>query len=169
MSSWRSSTTERLAVARVLRPKGLAGAVRVEALTDRPERLAAGEVVWVEGESAPRHIVEVAWAGRVPVLVLEGVADRTAAEGLAGRYLEAPATPLPAGTYYWHQLVGLQALDEEGTELGRVVEVFRAGENEVYRIEGPTGELLVPALHDVVRSIDLQAGRMIIRYESEEV
>ena len=169
MSSWRSSTTDRLAVARVLRPKGLAGAVRVEALTDRPERLAAGEVVWVEGESTPREIIEAGWSGRVPVLRLEGVADRTAAEGLAGRYLEAPPTQLPAGAYYWHQLIGLRALDEAGSELGRVVEVFRAGENEVYRIEGPAGEFLVPALRDVVRSIDLEAGTMIVRYEFEEV
>jgi ribosomal 30S subunit maturation factor RimM len=50
-----------------------------------------------------------------------------------------------------------------------VVEVFRAGENEVYRIEGPSGELLVPALRDVVRSIDLASGRIVVRYEAEEV
>ena len=39
-----------------------------------------------------------------------------------------------------------------------MVEIFRAGENEVYRIEGPAGELLIPALRDVVRSIDLAVG-----------
>ena len=86
-----------------------------------------------------------------------------------GRYLEAPADDLPAGTYYWHQLIGLAAVDEAGAELGNVVEIFRAGENEVYRIEGPDGELLVPALRDVVRTIDLAGQRMVIRYEAEEV
>jgi 16S rRNA processing protein RimM len=50
-----------------------------------------------------------------------------------------------------------------------LVEVFRAGENEVYRIEGPDGELLIPALREVVRSIDLSAGRMVVRYDAEEV
>jgi 16S rRNA processing protein RimM len=59
--------------------------------------------------------------------------------------------------------------DEAGSELGEVVEIFRAGENEVYRIEGPGGELLVPALRDVVRSIDLSARRMVVRYETEVV
>ena len=169
-SSWRSSaTTERLALARVLGAKGLAGSLRIEALTDHPERLAAGESIWIEDEAAPRAILEAGWGGRVPVLRLEGISDRAAAENLVGRYLEATANPLPPDTYYWHQLIGLAAFDETGNELGTVVEVFRAGENEVYRIEGPSGELLVPALRDVVRSIDLGSGRMVVRYEAEEV
>ena len=153
----------------MLGAKGLAGSVRIEALTDHPERLAAGESVWIEDEAEARTILEAAWGGRVPVLRLEGISDRAAAERLAGRYLEAPANVLPPDTYYWHQLIGLAAVDEAGTELGEVVEIFRAGENEVYRIEGPGGELLVPALRDVVRSIDLPARRIVIRYEAEEV
>jgi 16S rRNA processing protein RimM len=153
----------------VLGAKGLAGALRIEALTDHPERLTAGESIWVEDEAAARTILEAGWGGRVPVLRLEGISDRAAAEQLAGRYLEAPASPLPPDTYYWHQLIGLAAVDETGTELGKVVEVFRAGEAEVYRIEGPSGELLVPALRDVVRSIDLASGRMVVRYQAEEV
>ena len=170
MSSWRSSaTTERLAVARVLGAKGLAGALRIEPLTDHPERLTVGHSVWIEDEAEPRRILEAAWGGRVPALVLEGISDRPAAEGLLGRYLEAPAMRLPPDAYYWHQLIGLSVADEVGADLGRVVEVFRAGENEVYRIEGPAGELLVPALREVVRRIDLEAGRMVVHYEAEEV
>lgn len=169
-SSWRSSaTTERLAVARVLGAKGLGGELRIDPLTDHPERLATGQLVWIEDEPTPRRILEIGWGGRVPVVRLEGVADRDAAAGLAGQYLEVEAVPLPPGTYYWHQLVGLTALDEAGTALGEVVEVFRAGENEVYRIEGPSGEVLIPALREVVRSIDLASRQMIVRYEAEEV
>ena len=153
----------------MLGAKGLSGSVRIEALTDHPERLAAGESVWIEDEPEARTILEAGWGGRVPILRLEGISDRAAAEKLAGRYLEAPANVLPPDTYYWHQLIGLAAVDEAGTELGEVVEVFRAGENEVYRIEGPDGEILVPALREVVRSIDLATRRMVIRYEAEEV
>jgi 16S rRNA processing protein RimM len=153
----------------VLGAKGLAGSVRIEALTDHPERLAEGESIWIEDEATPRSILEAGWGGRVPFIRLEGISDREAAERLVGRYLEAPASPLPPDTYYWHQLIGLTAVDEAGSELGQVVEVFRAGENEVYRIEGPDAELLIPALRDVVRSIDLPAGRMVVRYDAEEV
>jgi len=156
-------------VARVLGAKGLAGSIRIEALTDHPERLAEGESIWIEDEATPRSILEAGWGGRVPFIRLDGISDREAAERLVGRYLEAPANPLPPDTYYWHQLIGLTAVDEAGSELGNVVEVFRAGENEVYRIEGPDGEILIPALREVVRSIDLPAGRMVVRYEAEEV
>jgi 16S rRNA processing protein RimM len=50
-----------------------------------------------------------------------------------------------------------------------VAEVFRVGENEVYRIEAPDEELLIPALRDVVLAVDLEAGRMTIRWEPEEL
>ena len=171
MSSWRSSpTSDRLAAARIIGPKGLSGAVRLEVLTDRSDRLTPGSALFVEGETAPRRIREVELGGRVPVVRLEGVDDREQAAALIGRYLEVDAEPLPAGQYYWHQLIGLRVSDEAGYELGRVVEVFRAGENEVYRVEADgQPELLLPALRDVIREIDLEAGTMTVRYEAEEV
>ncbi len=156
-------------MARVLGAKGLAGGVRVEPLTDVPGRLAEGALLYIEGEPEPRRVTAYEGGGRVPVLLLEGIAGRDAAEALAGRYLEVEPEALPEGTWYWHQLVGLRVTDEAGRAMGRVVEVFRAGENEVYRIDGPQGELLVPALRDVVRGIDVEAGTMTVRWEPEEV
>jgi 16S rRNA processing protein RimM len=97
------------------------------------------------------------------------VNTREAAAALVGRYLELPARELPEGSYYWHQLQGLRVVDAAGTELGELVEVFRAGENEVYRVVGKDIELLIPALRSVVREIDLAAGRMVVEYEVEEV
>jgi 16S rRNA processing protein RimM len=171
MSSWRSSpTSDRLAAARIIGPKGLSGAMRLEILTDRDDRLTVGAALFVEGEQVPRRIDEVERGGRVPVVRLEGVERREQAEALSGRYLEVEAEPLPAGHYYWHQLVGLRVTDESGRELGRLVEVFRAGEAEVYRVEADgQPDLLLPAVRDVVREIDLEGGTMTVRYETEEV
>jgi 16S rRNA processing protein RimM len=144
--------------------------MRLEVLTDRADRLTVGSALFVEGEEAPRQVREVELGGRVPVVRLEGVDDREQAQALAGRYLEVEAEPLPTGHYYWHQLIGLRVTDEAGRELGRLVEVFRAGENEVYRVEADDQpELLLPALHDVIRDIDLEAGTMTVRYEAEEI
>ena len=104
------------------------------------------------------------------VLRLAGTDDRPQAERLVGRYLEAPARALPPETYYWHQLEGLQVTDASGAALGTLKEVFRAGENEVYRVVGPADEeLLIPALRQYVLRIDLAAGLMVVRYDSEEV
>ena len=169
MSSWRSSpTSERLTVARVLRAKGLAGGVRVEVLTDVPERLAKGASLYLDGETAARSVTRVEIGGRVPVVYLSGITDRRGAEAIAGRFLEADAPRLPEGSYYWHQLEGLRVLDESGRQVGTLVEVFRAGGNEVYRVVDGTRERLVPALRSVVVGIDLDAGTMTVRDEAAE-
>ena len=108
--------------------------------------------------------------GRVPVVHLEGIDNRETAEPLAGRYLEVPARDLDAGTYYWDDLIGLRVESSDGEAVGELVEVFRAGGNEVYRIVGPSGERLVPALRTAVERIDLEAGVMVVAPdEAEEV
>lgn len=96
------------------------------------------------------------------MVYLGGISTREAAEAVAGRYLEMPPRELPEGAYYWDDLIGLEARDPRGSLVGEVVEIFRAGENEVYRIVGPAGERLVPALKSVVLAIDLAAGRMTV-------
>jgi 16S rRNA processing protein RimM len=157
-------------VARVLGAKGLAGGLRVEVLTDRNDRLTPGSHLFLEGEDDPRRVVDVELGGRVPVVRLEGIDSREGAVALVGRYLEVESEPLPEGRLYWHQIVGLAVRDEAGRALGTVVEVFRAGENEVYRVEVPGApDLLLPALRDFIRAIDLEHGSMIVRYEAEEV
>ena len=149
--------------------KGLKGVLKIESLTDFPERLSPGTEIYLDGDSEPVRIAEMNWAGRVPSLRLDGVSTREAAAALIGRYLELPARDLPEGSYYWHQLEGLRVVDVAGVQVGELVEVFRAGENEVYRVVGAGSEVLVPALRSVVREIDLAAGRMVIDYDVEEL
>jgi 16S rRNA processing protein RimM len=150
--------------------KGLRGAMRIEPLTDWPERLGTGEQLFVEDEAAPRRVTAIEWGGRIPAITLEGIATREAAEALRDRYLEVEAVELPDGSYYWHQLEGLAVSDPAGRRLGTLTSVFRVGENEVYSVEDDAGqELLIPALRDVVREIDVDEGRMVVDYELEDV
>jgi 16S rRNA processing protein RimM len=170
-SSSRSSPTptdRRLAVARILGAKGLAGAVRVEPLTDWPDRLTTGAELWLDGLDDPIRVTGIETGGSSTVLHLEGIADRAAAEGLVGRYLEAAARALPDDAYYWDDLVGLRVEEADGTGVGELVEVFRAGGAEVYRIVGDRGERLVPALHSHVLRIDLEANLMVIAPDDAE-
>jgi 16S rRNA processing protein RimM len=171
MSSSRSSRTPtegRVAVARVLGAKGLRGGLRVELLTDWPERLVAGLELFVDDAEEPARIRDVERGGRSTVLHLEGVTTREDAEALAGRYLEAVAQPLPADSWYWDDLVGLSVVEPDGREVGELVEVFRAGGGEVYRVVGPRGERLVPALRAVVLDIDREANQMIVAPDDAE-
>jgi len=159
-----------VAIARVLGAKGLKGGIRVETLTDLPDRIAPGVDVWLEDATDPLRIERVESGGRLTVVYLEGIRTREAAEALANRYLEAPARTLAPGEYYWDDLVGLRVQEPNGAEVGELVEIFRAGANEVYRVVGPAGERLVPALRRSVLRIDLEAKLMVIAAdEAEEV
>jgi 16S rRNA processing protein RimM len=102
------------------------------------------------------------------VIHLDGIESREAAEALKGRYLEVPTRVLEPGSYYWDDLIGLRVEAPDGQPVGELVEVFRAGGNEVYRIVGPSGERLVPALRSVVERIDLEARVMVVAHDDAE-
>jgi 16S rRNA processing protein RimM len=113
-------------------------------------------------------VARIETGGRTTVLHLDGYTTREAAEALGGRYLEAPARELPEDTYYWEDLVGLRVEEPDGMHVGELVEVFRAGGNEVYRVVGDRGERLVPALKAAVLDVDLERRLMVIAPDDAE-
>ncbi len=159
----RPPPPERLIVGRIVRPWGARGQVKVEPLTDFPERFRRGARFLIgDGEYRCSSVMN---APRNLVLKLDGVDSPDAAEALRGALLEVPtaeAPALPEGTYYHYQLMGLEVRTAEGEELGRVVEVLTTGGTDVYVVHGPRGEVLLPATSEVVASIDLEAGRMTV-------
>lgn len=154
----------RLVVGQVRGLHGLRGAVRVEVLTDDPTRFDPGSVLFPEGTQEHLTVLEAIADGPGLLIRFEERPDRTSVEDLRERYLEAtaPHEPLPAGQYYWHQVIGLAVVDAVGGELGRVVDVFRAGGSEVFVVRGPRGELMVPAVSAVVRELAVGEGRMVV-------
>ncbi len=156
-----------LAVGRVLRPHGIRGELRVEILTDYPERVEELPRLYVGEEYRPYPVRSVRFHKGAMLLSLEGCDDRNAAEALRGAVVYVAledAIPLEDDEYYLFQLEGVEVFTEEGERLGEVVEVLSTpGANDVYVIHGVRGELLIPAIHEVVRSLDLAEGRMIIR------
>ena len=76
---------------------------------------------------------------------------------------EQSVPPLPEGEYFHFQLLGLRVLTEEGEDLGRVCEILETGSNDVYIVANDSGELLLPALADVVREVQVSEGLMVVR------
>jgi 16S rRNA processing protein RimM len=153
-----------LIVGRVLGPHGVRGEMRVEPLTDDPERIGRLRTVLV-GEDE----YQVAGARTMMpnvLLRLEGIATRDQAVLLRGQYLRIPASeaaPLPEGSYYHFQLLGLQVATTSGESLGTVREVLPLASNDVYVVRGDRGEILVPAVRDVIEEIDMDAARIVVR------
>ena len=162
-----SGDEERLAVGLVRGLHGLRGLVRVEVLTDNPARFEPGSTMFREGDSRPLTVVSSQRDGPGLLVRFEEISDRNAAESLRDAYLEVAADETPAdGGFYWHDIVGCAVWTGAGEDLGRVTEVFRVGEGEVYVVRGPRGEILVPAVSSVVSELTPAEKRMVVDAEA---
>ncbi len=142
-----------VAVGRVGRSHGLAGAFVVEDASEAPERFAPGARVYLDRE--PVTVVESKRAGRRLVVRL----DRDAPRGVL---LEVPADELPRpaeGGWYAFELVGLAVAEEGGRELGRVAAVEPGIANDVLRLDS---NVALPLVDACVREVDLEAGRILV-------
>ena len=148
------------------RPHGVRGELRVELLTDYPERLSQHEVLYLGPEPRPYPLESVRFHKDVALVKLVGCEDRDQADLLRGQLVQVPiedAVPLDEGEYYDFQIIGAEVVTEEGESLGQVAEVLETQANDVYIVLGPRGEVLIPAVEHVVQEIDLEAGRIVIR------
>ena len=159
------SSTGWIAVGRIIGAFGVRGQVKVVPTGRSPERFRQLERLYV-GETHDRYEIEHCRVrGTEALLKLNGIDTREAA--VAQRYVyvyvpESEAIELPPGEYFVHQIVGLQVHTTAGEHLGTVEEVLSTGANDVYVVPGPRGEVLIPALKTVIRTIDLAAGQLIV-------
>ncbi|NLD73463.1 MAG: 16S rRNA processing protein RimM [Chloroflexi bacterium] len=168
-SSRRAESTDEpqfLAIGRIVAPRGVRGEMRVEIESDDPERFHALGTVYLGEEHRPFRVQGARLHQGRALLTLHGIADRSAAEAWRGVYVyvsREDALPLEENQYYHYQIIGLQAVTEEGEALGRISEVLTTGANDVYVIQGPRGEILLPAYQDVILHVDRASGRMVVR------
>ena len=99
------------------------------------------------------------------LMQIESCRDLSKAELLRDYEMVIPCqwfSPLPAGEYYWFEIEGLTVYAGDGRELGIVTDIIHTGSNDVYVVSRDGRETLVPALKDIVRTIDLEGGAMYL-------
>ncbi len=159
-----------MAVGLITGVHGLRGEVRVEPHTDFPERFKPGLILAMGSQ---RQEVEISSSRPHKGLMLirfVGVNQRSEAEALRGNWLfvsESDAMALDEGIYWIHDLIGLTVQSTSGEHYGTLTDVLSTGANDVYivRTQAPFNkgkDLLIPAIADVVQSVDLDAGLMSI-------
>lgn len=162
-----SRGTEHVTVGRVIRPHGIRGALLVEAFSEVIHALRPQSVVYLGPEKRRAVVVAFRPHRKRFLLRLEGYEDRTSAEALRGLDIHLAfedAPPLPEGVYYYWQILDCEVLTEEGEVLGRVAEIIETGANDVYLVRSERGEeLLLPAIEQVIRQVDLERRRLIVR------
>jgi 16S rRNA processing protein RimM len=144
---------ELVPIGRVGRPHGLDGSFVVERPSENERLFEPGTTLLAGG--MPATVAGRKRSGGRLVIKLDPPAERGA--DLAVRRSELPE-PEP-DSYYAFQLVGLVVVDEEGRELGSVVEVHPGVANDNLELADGT---LVPLIGDAVRTVDLDAGRIVV-------
>ncbi|MFE5073485.1 ribosome maturation factor RimM [Streptomyces halstedii] len=158
-----------LVVARIGRAHGIKGEVTVEVRTDEPElRLGPGAVLATEPAERGPLAIETGrvHSGRL-LLRFENVRDRTAAEALRNTLLIAEVDPaeLPEDPeeFYDHQLIDLDVVLADGTEIGRITEISHLPSQDLFIVERPDGsEVMIPFVEEIVAEIDLEEQRAVV-------
>ncbi len=152
-----------LSVGRVVTAHGVRGEMRIEPLTDNPARFRDLKTVLLRGEE--RAVLSIRPHGTMVLLKLAGIDTPEEVRLFRGEQLQiraASAPPLPEGVYYHHQLVGLRAVTTDGQDLGEIAEILALEPNDVYVVTGARGEVLIPALKDVVTEINLELSQVTV-------
>lgn len=158
---------EFVAVGRVIRPHGVRGTLLVSAISPMLESLREGSRVWLgDGELESRVTYLRPHRARY-LLALEELSDRDQAETWRDKDVSVAldqAAELPAGSYFYWQIVGLEVVTEQGEVLGEIKSIIETGANDVYVVQDSDGrELLLPAIAAVIREVDLEGGLITVR------
>lgn len=162
----RAAEPEYLIVGQIIRPHGVRGELAMKLITDYPDNLKVGKRIFLGPELQPQRLKAIRPHREGALIRIEGVEDRDAADLLRGQMVQVHLTdaiPLAEGEYYMFQLQGIQVVTEAGEELGRFDGYLETGANDVYIIRSPRyGEILLPAIPDVIRKVDIAAGQMTV-------
>ena len=153
-----------IAIALIVRARGIRGEVSAELLTDFPERFSSTTGVRVALPGAQyQEVIEAArfHKGRV-LLKFRGRERPEHVRELIGGEVQIPLEermPLPEGAFYESDLLGLR-VEQKGQNLGVVAELFRTGSEGVNLVirDGDDGEMMVPLARAFIRDVDLERG-----------
>lgn len=155
----------------IVNTHGLRGEVRVLSRTERPKlRFSVNSVLQVrKPQGTPNRTLQVVESRQHKqfwLLKFDGISTIEEAELLKGMELCVSVDELPQleeGSYYIHELIGLNVVTDVGQSLGRIKEVLTPGANDVYVVVPDKGkDILIPAIKDCVLNVDLDSGVMLV-------
>ena len=154
---------EYITIGTIISPWGLQGQVKVIVETDFPQRFSSSSQVYIDRQSVV--IEEVVWHKGQASIKLRGVDTEEEADKLVGRVIEVHHSQLFSledGEYFHFQLIDLKVVTTGGEVIGNITEILNLASADVYVIKGESDEILIPATDEIIESIDLDKGIMVI-------
>lgn len=159
-----------ITIGKIVAPHGVRGDVRVVPLTDFPERFKKLKSVFLD-DNTMLDIQGVKYHKQFVLLKFRGLDSINDIEYLRGKSLRIQrkdVPPLPEGQYYQFDIIGLNVYTEEEEFLGTINDILETGSNDVYVVElDEKKQILIPALKEVVKNIDISSGKMIVKLQEE--
>jgi 16S rRNA processing protein RimM len=159
---------EYLSIGQIINIHGFRGEVKVYPLTDDVNRFKKLKEVFIEeNNQLIKYEVEgVKFQSSTIIMKLKGIDTEEAANKLRNFYIKVDrrsAVKLPRDTYFICDLIDLEVYDDSGLLLGKVKDVLQTGSNDVYVVQTADKDILIPALKEVVREIDIRNGKILVK------
>lgn len=159
---------EYLSIGQIINVHGFMGEVKVYPLTDDMSRFKKLKEVYIEenGRLIKYEVLGVKFLSNTLAVKLKGIDTEEAANRLRNLYIKVDrkaAVKLPKDTYFICDLISLEVYDEEGLLLGTVRDVMQTGSNDVYIVQTTGKDILIPALKDVVKEIDINNRKIVVK------
>ena len=157
------------AIGEIVKTRGLRGCLKVLCYVETKNTFSDLKFVYIEQTSGQKNRFElkkIDVSGHILFVELEGIPDVESAKAFVGRKVFLPEDmqeKLPEGEYYWRDIIGLDVYNEDDKYIGKIESVFPTGSNDVYVCKGEEREILLPAIADVIRKIDVNRRVMIVR------
>jgi 16S rRNA processing protein RimM len=158
-----------ITIGRIIKPFGIRGEMKIEPMTDFPERFKKLGSVFLVSPLGRELAAEIRSArldaGGSLYLLLSGYESPEKAKELNGWFIKVPqeqAVPLPEGSYYHFELIGMEVMSESGEKLGTISDIFETGSNDVYVMKRGRKETFIPATKEIIKQVDRKRKRMVI-------
>lgn len=155
-----------VAIGKLTRPHGIHGEMFLEILTDFPERLKPGGLVFTGDQYNPHVFSSLRSHKNGLIVAFDGYDDPETVGKLRNQFVFVQSKdipPLPEGEYYHHELLGSRIMTLDDQELGELIQILQTGANDVLVVQTPSkAEILIPYIDEIVRMIDLEKGVILI-------
>ncbi|HOE33402.1 MAG TPA: ribosome maturation factor RimM [Smithella sp.] len=156
-------------VGEIVKTRGLCGCLKILSYLKSGNKISKPDVVYIEKTPGQKNrfcLNKMEQSRNALFIELEGINDVNSAGHLIGGrvyFSKDVLKKLPAGEYYVHEIIGLDVYSDAGDYLGKIESVFPTGSNDVYVCRKAKEEILLPAISDVIKRIDLDQRIMTVK------
>jgi len=155
-------------IGQIVNTYGIKGFLKVVPFTDDVTRFEDLKSIYIQTKNTLKTVIieEVKYAKNLVLLKLKGIDDINSAEVFKNCYIKIDrkdAVKLPEDSYFIVDLIGLNVFTDEGQSLGNIIDVYPTGANDIYVVKDEMGkQVLLPAIGDVIKNVDIENKKMIV-------